>query len=156
LIDEIDALKDYVALQQIRYNYEFSIDINADPSTLNVQVPRFLLQPLIENALYHGQMDEESHIWLSITRTSDGFILVQVKDNGKGMSEAQIHKLLNHQILERDKVGMGIGLNYVNMMLRVHCGQENGLKITSSPDQGTSICFELPFTELNLMEGNDD
>jgi two-component system sensor histidine kinase YesM len=156
LSDEIDALKDYVALQQIRYNYEFSIDIKADPSTLNVQVPRFLLQPLIENALYHGQMEEDSHIWLSITRTAGQSILVQVKDNGKGMSTAQIDKLLNHQISERDKVGMGIGLNYVNMMLRVHGGQESGLRITSSPEQGTNISFELPFKELDLTEGIHD
>ncbi|RAV20454.1 cache domain-containing sensor histidine kinase [Paenibacillus contaminans] len=143
LSNEIDALKDYVKLQQIRYNYEFTVDIHADPAALDVPVPRFLLQPLIENALYHGQSEAGSSIRLSITIVENGSILVQVQDNGPGISEEQIEKLFR-QIPEREKVGMGIGLSYVNTMLRMHYGEEARLQVESRPHEGTTIRFLIP------------
>ncbi|WP_165452210.1 sensor histidine kinase [Paenibacillus thalictri] len=147
LRQEIDALQDYVKLQQIRYHYEFTVRIHADPQTLDVLVPRFLLQPLIENALYHGLTEEGSAIELTVTVTDETYIAVQVKDNGKGMSPEEIEKLLLHDIPEREKVGMGIGLNYVNTMLQVHYGQSARLRADSSPETGTTMYFYIPIAE---------
>ncbi|RCX16431.1 two-component system sensor histidine kinase YesM [Fontibacillus phaseoli] len=56
--DEIEALKEYLQLQQIRYDFEFDVEIDADEQCLTLQSPRFLLQPLVENALYHGVSDD--------------------------------------------------------------------------------------------------
>ncbi|MBO9607637.1 MAG: sensor histidine kinase [Paenibacillaceae bacterium] len=145
LRDEIAALRDYIALQQIRYNYVFAIRIDADDNTLDVLVPRFLLQPLIENAIYHGQSEDGSAISLAVTDEGDGSILVQVRDNGPGMSAEQIDKLLAYRLVpERDKIGMGIGLHYVATMLRVHFGERTGLRVESRPNEGTAISFRLP------------
>ncbi|CAG7651827.1 hypothetical protein PAESOLCIP111_06398 [Paenibacillus solanacearum] len=141
---EINALNDYVTLQQIRYNYEFSVQIHAHPAVMDVKVPRFLLQPLIENALYHGLGDMGSLIQLTITMEHDGSVLIEVKDNGIGMSEEQIDELLHHDIPAREKVGMGIGLNYVNTMLRVHFGEQARLQASSSPNAGTTMFFRIP------------
>ncbi|CAG7614700.1 sensor histidine kinase [Paenibacillus allorhizosphaerae] len=141
---EINALNDYVTLQQIRYNYEFSVQIQAHPLVLGVRVPRFLLQPLIENALYHGLADVGSLIQLTVSLEQDGSMLIEVKDNGKGMSEEEIRKLLHHDIPAREKVGMGIGLNYVDTMLRVHFGEHARLQAFSSPNEGTTMYFRIP------------
>ncbi|PYI56160.1 cache domain-containing sensor histidine kinase [Paenibacillus flagellatus] len=142
---EIEALRDYVALQQIRYHYEFPVSIHADPRALEVPVPRFLLQPLLENALYHGQPDEGSAIELTVAADEENrYITVKVKDNGKGMTPEQVAKLLRKDVPEKEKVGMGIGLNYVNTMLGVHFGDEEGLRVSSSPDRGTTMEFRIP------------
>lgn len=141
---EMEAMRDYIALQQIRYNQEFPIRIDVDLSSLDVPVPRFLLQPLIENAIFHGQSMAGGTIELSAKRHGDDHILVQVKDHGNGMSEEQFHSLLHKDIPEKDKVGMGIGLNYVNSSLIVHYGEEAGLRIDSRPGQGTTIYFHVP------------
>ncbi|TNJ63627.1 HAMP domain-containing protein [Paenibacillus hemerocallicola] len=142
---EMNALNDYVTLQQIRYNYEFTVQIQTLSTVMDAKVPRFLLQPLIENALYHGLADVGGLIQLSVSLEKDGTILVMVKDNGKGMSEEEIRKLLQHDSSARDKVGMGIGLNYVDTMLRVHFGESARLQAYSSSNEGTTMYFRIPF-----------
>jgi two-component system sensor histidine kinase YesM len=142
---EMNALNDYVTLQQIRYNYEFSVQIQTHSTVTDAKVPRFLLQPLIENALYHGLADVGGLIRLTVSLEEDGTILVEVKDNGKGMSEEEIRKLLQHDRSARDKVGMGIGLHYVDTMLRVHFGESARLQAYSSSSEGTTMYFRIPF-----------
>ncbi|MFE5320788.1 sensor histidine kinase [Paenibacillus sp. NPDC056579] len=144
LQNEINALQDYIALQQMRYNYEFALRVHAVPEAMHVKVPRFLLQPLIENAIYHGLTEDQSTIELRITMEDDVCLLVQVIDNGNGMSEQEIERLMMNDIPERDKVGMGIGLNYVNTMLRANYGEEAKLHTVSSREHGTTMYFRLP------------
>lgn len=144
---EIEALHDYVSMQQIRYNCEFAVNVSANEEALDALVPRFLLQPLIENALYHGLSGENSSIELSIRVEQGKHILVQITDNGSGMTEEQLESLLVNDIPEREKVGMGIGLNYVNTMLRAHYGEEYRLQAVSSPEQGTTMYFRIPMTD---------
>lgn len=144
---EIDALRDYVSMQQIRYNHEFSVKLTTDDQALDALVPRFLLQPLIENALYHGLTGENSSIELSITVEQATHILVQITDNGVGMSEEEMELLLVNDIPEREKIGMGIGLNYVNTMLKAHFGEASKLQATSSPEYGTTMFFRIPLKE---------
>jgi len=59
LRDELEALKNYVALQRIRYDYQFNVRYDVDETLLDQTIPRFILQPIVENALYHGLGDEE-------------------------------------------------------------------------------------------------
>ncbi|WP_028548157.1 sensor histidine kinase [Paenibacillus sp. UNC451MF] len=147
LQSEIDALQDYISLQQMRYNCEFALSVHTVPEALHVKVPRFLLQPLIENALYHGLTEEQSTIELRITMEHEACLLVQVIDHGVGMSEQEVERLLINDIPERDKVGMGIGLNYVNTMLKAYFGEEAKLQTASSREQGTTMYFRLPLKE---------
>lgn len=141
---EIEALNDYVALQQIRYNFEFAITIDIDPDTYLIPVPRFILQPVVENAIYHSQLEEGGKITISILLDHQNGVSVTVIDNGVGMTEEQIEQLLREKVSERDKVGMGIGLHYVNTMLKAYYGEQLQLQIISRPGHGTSISFILP------------
>ncbi|MNP11648.1 putative sensor-like histidine kinase [compost metagenome] len=139
--EEIDALRQYLILQQIRYDFEFDVRITADEQVLQIPVPRFILQPLVENSLYHG-LSDEGFIQMEVTCNTTLNIMIQ--DNGAGMSEETIHKLLNNRVAEQQKVGMGIGLNYVHRMLKSQYGDQAQLVIESELGTGTSILLILP------------
>lgn len=141
--EEIDALKEYLVLQQIRHEFQFTVCIHADEEVLKVQVPRFILQPLVENAIYHGLGDNGS-ILVEVKNTD--VIEISIHDNGAGMSEETVRKLLEKEHVEHEKVGMGIGLNYVKRMLESYYGGKAEIKIVSAPGQGTSISLLLPQT----------
>lgn len=139
--EELDALRQYLILQQIRYDFEFDVRITADEQVLQIPVPRFILQPLVENSLYHG-LSDDGFIQIEVTYTSTLNILIE--DNGSGMSEEAIQKLLTNREAEQEKVGMGIGLNYVHRMLQAQYGDQAQLVIQSEPGTGTSMLLKLP------------
>ncbi|MGC5772026.1 histidine kinase [Paenibacillus pabuli] len=139
--EEIDALRQYLILQQIRYDFEFDVRISADEQVLQIPVPRFILQPLVENSLYHG-LSDEGFIQIEVTRKETLNIMIQ--DNGAGMTEEAIERLLNNRVAEHQKVGMGIGLNYVHRMLKAQYGDQAQLVIESELGTGTSILLILP------------
>ncbi|WP_314585151.1 histidine kinase [Paenibacillus terrigena] len=144
LNEELGALKDYVALQRIRYDYQFDVRFEIDEALLVQTIPRFILQPIVENALYHGLGDEAGVIEVTVV-TQDGYMNIQVKDNGAGMTEEEVSRLLLHRSDTR-KAGLGIGLNYVVRMIDVHYGESGRFHIESQIGQGTAMILQLPMT----------
>lgn len=146
--EEIDAIKQYLMLQQIRYNFQFDVRIQVDEDVLKKQVPRFILQPLVENCLYHG-LNDDGYIRVDV-RLNQG-IEIAIHDNGSGMSAETIHKLLNNKTAEHQKVGLGIGLNYVKRTIESRYEDKAKLKIKSEIGQGTSIYLTLPIEEVGTQ-----
>lgn len=147
--DEIEALKNYVMLQQIRYDFHFKVNIHADPQVLELYIPRFVLQPLVENALYHG-LDDQGVIELSVSQREQN-IFIEVKDNGAGMSAEKIRELLEPPSEYKKKVGMGIGLAYVQRMIHFAYGSEASFKIESEPGVGTTVSLQFPVRRQNRL-----
>jgi two-component system sensor histidine kinase YesM len=144
LFEEVEALRDYVALQQIRYNHTFEVTFRIDPETEYVFIPRFLLQPLVENAMYHGFTDRNGTIVVSSCLEADGsHFVIQVADNGGGMSEETIRELFSSRV-ERKRAGLGIGLSFVNQMIRVYYGEAYRLHVDSVSGEGTRMSMRLP------------
>ncbi|OXM83503.1 sensor histidine kinase [Paenibacillus rigui] len=143
--EEIDALQQYLTLQQIRYDFQFDVKIEVEEAVLKMPIPRFLLQPLVENALYHG-LNDEGFIRVNVARLQS-CIEISIRDNGTGMSEETIQSLLNSQKVESRKVGMGIGMNYVKRMIETHYGNDAELRIDSVMGQGTTVFLNLPIRE---------
>lgn len=141
--EEIEALTDYIELQRIRYDFEFTVTIHADENVLSRQIPRFILQPLVENCLYHG-MKDEGVIEVQIAVVEGRYTSIRVQDNGAGMTEEDIVRLMENQSRERRKVGMGIGLYYVNRMIRTQYGDEANFDIHSKPGEGTTMSLRIP------------
>ncbi len=143
---EIACLNDYVELQQIRYDFQFEVDIQAGDELMDVPIPRFILQPLVENSLYHGLGDDG---WIEVKAGFEGEerIRIEVKDNGLGMHVEEIRRLLDSGIEERRKTGMGIGIHYVNRMIKVQYGDRASLTINSELGIGTSIVLLIPITD---------
>ncbi|WP_159886905.1 sensor histidine kinase [Paenibacillus puerhi] len=142
--EEIDALKQYLVLQQIRYDFEFDVRIEVDENVLKIPVPRFILQPLVENSLYHG-LNDDGYIEVNVSLDKD--IHITIQDNGAGMSEEAIRELLNNRTIEQNKVGMGIGMNYVKRMLEARYEDKARLEIKSEVGEGTSVVLTLPAWE---------
>lgn len=140
--EEIDSIRQYLTLQQIRYDFAFDVRIQVDDDVLDNPIPRFVLQPLLENALYHG-LNDEGHIQVSVEQ-AEGWITISVHDNGAGISDEEIDNLLNQKQVEQQRAGMGIGLNYVKRMIENQYGGQASLEITSQLGVGTSIHLKIP------------
>lgn len=145
--EEIDALKQYLVLQQIRYDFEFDVQIDVEEKVLNIPIPRFILQPIVENSLYHGFSNDDGYILVNVRLNKD--IEITIHDNGAGMSKEAIKHLLNNEQAEHQKVGMGIGMNYVKRMIEAHYEGKAQLKIESVKGKGTSIYLTLPVLETD-------
>ncbi|MEG1323139.1 MAG: ATP-binding protein [Ruthenibacterium sp.] len=108
---------------------------------------RLLLQPIVENAVYHGMDQMRSGGLISITGHRDNnHIILNVSDNGKGMALSDV-QMLNDYINDRNSAFKSIGLKNVNKRIKLYFGQSYGLHIDSKPGQGTSITITLPFIE---------
>ncbi|WP_307556058.1 MULTISPECIES: sensor histidine kinase [unclassified Paenibacillus] len=145
IYEEIEALKQYLILQQIRYDFKFDVQLNVDEEVWKMPIPRFILQPLVENSLYHG-LSDDGYIKVDVSLTNA--IHISIHDNGSGMSEETIHNLLHNPEVENKKVGMGIGLNYVKRMLESQYGDQADLSINSVIGKGTTILVSLPIMEV--------
>jgi two-component system sensor histidine kinase YesM len=148
--DEIGALRNYIELQSIRYEDDLEFHIEVDPDTLPVPVPRFLLQPMVENAIYHGKHDVKSEIHISI-KARDGKVGLMVRDNGPGMEQEKINQLLD-LAGEAQSLGMGIGLTYVQRLLERYYGQATRLNIESVRGQGTCLSVIIPMKMEEVRE----
>ncbi len=138
---EIQAVKEYLQLQQIRYDFQFDVDIDVDENTMGISIPRFILQPLVENALYHGVSDN-GYIHVDIQLMDN--LQITIQDNGSGMSKEEIEALFLDQKDESQKVGMGIGMRYVKRILESNYGDKAKLEIKSEVGKGTIVSILLP------------
>lgn len=138
---EIEALKEYMQLQRIRYNFQFDVDIDVDEEAMALTIPRFILQPVVENALYHGVSDDGYiHVNISLEKHLD----ITIQDNGSGMTEEQLYNLLHKETVDSKKVGMGIGMKYVIRILEANYGAEATFQIKSEVGKGTIVKMSLP------------
>ncbi|QGQ97753.1 HAMP domain-containing protein [Paenibacillus psychroresistens] len=141
--EEIEAVCDYINLQSIRYDYTFNVQIHVDPATEGIPLPRFVLQPLVENALYHGMTNDEGRIDVHVELVENGRISLTVSDNGKGITAEKLEQMLLEDT-QKEKIGLGIGLRYVRKMLDTYYGQQAKMEITSKLNEGTRIALVIP------------
>lgn len=144
--EEIDSIRQYLTLQQVRYDFNFDVRIQVDDEVLDLPVPRFILQPILENSLYHG-LDDDGYIQVEV-RKDEGRIVLSVHDNGAGISEEEIGKLLHQTQVEQQKAGMGIGMSYVKRMLENQYGDAASLEVRSELGKGTTVDLEIPSMEV--------
>ncbi|AEI40697.1 sensor histidine kinase [Paenibacillus mucilaginosus] len=139
---ELEALRHYIDLQSMRYDYEFQVVTNVDPQLLLVPLPRFVLQPLVENAIYYGSGSGDTAIEIEILSPNGRDMLVRVTDHGEGMDPHRLEEIMEGSA--NRKQGLGIGLPYVKGLLDEVYGDESEFRITSTPGEGTSIMMKIP------------
>ena len=145
--DELQHARSYLDIQKYRYKNKFVSCFEIEEGIEKYKTIKLIIQPLIENAIYYGMeyMDGDGEITVrAYTRRSDLFI--EVEDNGLGMPEEQVERLLTDDTRIRSK-GSGIGLRNVHQRIQLYFGKAYGLKIISEPDQGTIVRIHLPKTE---------
>lgn len=139
---ELIQAKSYLEIQQIRYSDILTYSISLPEEIQDVTVPKLILQPLIENALYHGIKNRRGRGVIQITgekRNDD--ILLQVRDNGAGMTEEQLQRL---QAGVYEEHHSGLGLKNVHQRIRLYCGEPYGLTFESKQGIGTTVTVLLP------------
>lgn len=148
--DELWAVGQYIILQQSRFHFTYQVELSED-AVKQAQVPRFLLQPMVENAIYHG-VNENGTITLHIWGTDR--LEIEVTDDGEGMTQEKLDHLMNE--IQRDKEGkrLGIGLNYVIRILKEKYGEEAVITIQSKSGEGTKIHISMPMTLDSKKRGN--
>lgn len=141
LKEEIDAIRQYILLQQLRYDFHYHF-ICDDDSLQDFIVPRFILQPMVENSILHGLKGDNGLITIALHRHNG--LEIEIKDNGCGMSPQTVHSLMDLQNAASGPHEMGIGINYVIKILQNRYGKNAFLKIESALNEGTAILLHIP------------
>jgi two-component system, sensor histidine kinase YesM len=143
---EIDHIANYLLIQKMRYKEQLDYRIEVSPDILQFKTLKILLQPLVENAIYHGIKNNPELGLITITGRQDGdHLIFEIKDNGQGMSPEQLQKVLNtdHDLQN----GKGVGINNVNERIKLFFGASYGLHFTSELEQGTCVTITIPKRE---------
>lgn len=140
--DEIRHAQNYLSIQKVRYKNKFTATVDIDPAIEGCCTIKLIVQPLIENAIYYGSMDEDSEISVK-GYEKDGDVYIEVTDNGMGIPEETLRTLLTEKSKTRGK-GSGIGLWNVNQRIQLYFKGSYGLEIESELDEGTTVRIHLP------------
>lgn len=160
LYEEIEAVDNYIYILNVRFAGDLCYEKEIDSDVENIRVPSMILQPIVENAVQHGVRDrmENARIWLRVAR-EEGQLCVTVRDNGVGMTEAQIQAVLSGNIRQERREGdsTGIGLDNVINRLKLYYNREGLFDIYSEgPEKGTEVTILLPLeTEAGGTDVSD-
>lgn len=136
--DEVQHIRHYLYLQQVRYGDRLQYGIDLPEGLAHVQVPKLILQPLVENAIYHGIKPKNSPGHIEVKAEQEGhFVVLSVQDDGLGFP-----KEVDSGI--QDLPLSGVGLPNVDERLRLYFGPDYHMEILSHPDEGTRIELYLP------------
>lgn len=143
--DEIDHVKNYLMIQHMRFKNKFDYEFDIAEDVLELPSLKLMLQPLVENAIYHGMefMDGDGMIMVKAWREEDELYL-SVADNGLGMTEDKVEMILTGKSTSGNGRGSGIGVKNVNERIKLYFGEAYGLTIDSEPDEGTTVIIHLP------------
>ncbi|WP_372632238.1 sensor histidine kinase [Cohnella sp.] len=153
---EVRLVQDYLAIQHIRYSDVFTYSIDVDPGIMPHPILKLTLQPLIENAIYHGlKLKREPGRLLIRGYRSRGLIVLEVTDDGVGIPGEKLPALLRPPADPSEEKEGSFGLRNVNERIRLSFGEQYGLAIASEPGRGTTVTVTLPSVEKNGVTTDD-
>lgn len=143
--EEIEHVKSYLIIQMTRYESKLEYEIEVDESVMNFQVLKLTIQPLVENAIYHGIRNKRGLGKISIRiYTKDDTLIFVVKDTGIGIEEETLNQL-NHSLKTMSDEGKkGYGLYNVNERIKLSHGSQYGIEVQSEYTKGTTVIAILP------------
>ncbi len=140
--EEGKHVRSYLQIQQARYKDILDYTIQIDPALRGTRLPKLTLQPLVENALYHGIKLKRGKGCIAITSRMEGLdVLLQITDDGAGMTETRLEEL-NQAIANGERVGFGLAT--VHERLRLLFGPPYGLTLFSREGEGTTVTVRVP------------
>lgn len=144
--EEITHVSNYLYIQKIRYKDKLNYVIHVDESLYAIEVPKLILQPLVENAIYHGVKAKRGGGTITITGVPEGENLVfTVQDNGAGMPQEKVEEL-NRRMSERSVLDeqKSFGLFYIRERIQLCYGTGYGVHVESALGEGTRVTITLP------------
>ena len=165
--EELEYIKNYMALINLRFDYDIILSLNIPENIKNQRIPKMSLQPIIENAIIHGveEIAEDTTIYIK-GQINDGCSIIEITDNGRGMNEDELDNLkkkISGEITTGGGSGNGIGLKNVQDRLKMAFGQEYGITVATKEGCYTKVSVRIPMpatidAELNgneILEGNN-
>lgn len=151
IYEEIEHVKHYLQIQKIRYDNKLSYEIDIDPDILGYMVVKIVLQPLVENALYHGIKDLEEGGVIEVTGyQKGGEIILEVYDNGKGMTKEKVENILTAPISTSITKG-GVAIKNVHERIQIYFGVQYGVKYESEYGEWTKASITIPAIEVGIV-----
>lgn len=149
--EEIELVDNYIYILNVRFSGDIHFEKKVDESLLHVQMPSMILQPIVENCVNHGirEMAGEGKIWLSVYQIDD-VACISVRDNGVGMSQETIRKVMSGTYREEELAAgsNGIGMDNVIGRLKLFTEGDDVMTIVSEgKDQGTEVIIYLQMKE---------
>lgn len=138
---EVEHAKSYLKIENFRYKNQFEYEFLVEEECLPYYCNKITLQPIIENAIYHGlnRMVDDGHICIRIYSEQED-IVMEVADNGVGMTPEQSHSILYKEAGDKT----GIGIKNVNDRIKIYFGEKYGIQIESELDEGTCVKIRMP------------
>jgi len=146
LKEEEAHIRSYLQIQQFRYSDIMDFEIDIQRELKDYKILKLTLQPIVENALYHGIKNKRGRGKIKVTSEyNEEFVILKVEDNGRGMTREELERL-RIGIAEKEDTNdeAGFGLANVNQRIKLNHGQMYGLKINSELIQGTQVEIILP------------
>lgn len=148
IYEEVEHVKHYLQIQKIRYASKLAYTIEVSPDIFDEMIVKIVLQPLVENALYHGIKDLEEGGYIRVLGFREGNnIILEVYDNGKGMSREQIKNILKAPSSTSITKG-GVAIKNVHERIQVYFGQDYGLSYESEYGKWTKVRITIPVIEI--------
>ncbi len=155
---ELEYIENYITLMNLRFDYVIGLEIDIPPELMEQRLPKISLQPIVENAVVHGAAALAADTTISVhaeIEESEKRYYIHITDEGKGMDEEMLMHL-RRQIDGTEESpassGNGIGLHNVEERIKRSFGSDFGLKVSSTPGQGTTVTVVLP---LVLQKGSE-
>lgn len=150
--EEIEYIRNYLKLMNIRFDYEIFLSLNIPECIYAQQIPKMSLQPIVENAIYHGieQMAEDTNIYIK-GLVEEKSCVIEITDAGRGMSEEEVgrlYKKISGEIETAGGSGNGIGLKNVQDRIKMNFGEEYGIEIASKLGCYTKVMVRIPLQEV--------
>lgn len=147
---ELEYIKNYMALINLRFDYEIYLSLNLPELVLKQEIPKLSLQPIVENAIYHGieQIAEDTNIYIKGIIAGDDCI-IEITDPGCGMTEEEVERLrqkIEGKLDSSGGSGNGIGLKNVQDRIHIAFGEQYGIEIASKLGCYTKIMVRIPIT----------
>ncbi len=157
--EEVERIRSYLTIQKMRYRDILDFKIEVQENVAENTILKLLLQPLVENALYHGIKNKRQKGTISVRarRKDDNEILLEVEDNGIGFTPEKLTQLRTE--LEEDsddiKLESGFGLGNVNKRIRLYYGKAYGISIQSEYTTGTCVSLVIPAKMESIPQNGD-
>ncbi|MGY3837708.1 LytS/YhcK type 5TM receptor domain-containing protein [Bacillus atrophaeus] len=151
LSKELNHLHAYLSLEQARFPGKYEIEIDIEDSLDQIEIPPFVLQVLVENALRHAFPKKQDRYKVEVqVLSAESSVYMKVKDNGRGIAEEIVTQLGNKPLPSKE--GTGTALYNLNQRLVGLFGQQAALQITSGIDNGTEVSFQVPLQQMKEGE----
>jgi len=146
LRNEIEHVRNYLQIQKFRYSDTFDYEIDVDEKALDIKTMKLILQPIVENSLYHGIKNNIDRGYIKISGHIDGdFLVLSVSDNGYGMRQEKIDML--YSSFKQNTPDSGVGLKNIYQRVMIYYGGNAEMLIESELDEGTTITIKEPINE---------